>query len=189
MEQSNTNINDSPEEKVDGGCLPDWEVADLPAPPPYPLQSCVSHRFGTGNYCARRINRQRRMAARSRNHRTVRRTTPLDRYNRHPTPILHQYRSNSLHNLYRGTDVQRLYALQTGIAILGVLLFGYRFLRNLARLGSDRRHSDCSSMVGIYAGGSRPRYSPPLCVSGILPMSRNRPVWGRKYTMPLKKSN
>ena len=49
MEQSNTNVNDSSEkEKVDGGCLPDWEVADLPAPPPYRFSRAFRTVLGPG---------------------------------------------------------------------------------------------------------------------------------------------
>ena len=48
MEQSNTNISDSSEEKVDGGCLPDWEVADLPAPPPYRFSRAFRSVLGPG---------------------------------------------------------------------------------------------------------------------------------------------
>ena len=48
MEQSNTNITDSPAEKVDGGCLPDWEVADLPAPPPYRFSRAFRTVLGPG---------------------------------------------------------------------------------------------------------------------------------------------
>jgi Mn2+/Fe2+ NRAMP family transporter len=36
MPETHSNVSDSPpKETVEGGCLPDWEVADLPAPPPY----------------------------------------------------------------------------------------------------------------------------------------------------------
>ena len=48
MEQSNTNISDSSEETVDGGCLPDWEVADLPAPPPYRFSRAFRTVLGPG---------------------------------------------------------------------------------------------------------------------------------------------
>ena len=35
MEENVNRLENPDSEQVDGGCLPDWEVTDLPAPPPY----------------------------------------------------------------------------------------------------------------------------------------------------------
>ena len=51
-------------ERVAGGTLPDWEVADLPAPPPYQFGKAFRNILGPRYYCLRRFNRQWRVVAR-----------------------------------------------------------------------------------------------------------------------------
>ena len=47
--ETNVNRLEKPDsEKVDGGCLPDWEVADLPAPPPYKFGRAFRSVLGPG---------------------------------------------------------------------------------------------------------------------------------------------
>ena len=48
MEQSNTNLSDSKEDTVEGGCLPDWGVEELPAPPPYRFGGAFRSVMGPG---------------------------------------------------------------------------------------------------------------------------------------------
>ena len=135
-----------------GGRLPDWEVHDLPAPPPYRFWAHIQEYPGAGNHCARRVDRQRRMAAGARDYGTVRREAVVDRDDCHLPPSVSQHGSHTLHRLYRRAHVERLHAMPAGIAVLGVLLFDYRLLRNLARVGDGGRHSGCRRMVGVYAG-------------------------------------
>jgi Mn2+/Fe2+ NRAMP family transporter len=48
VEASDNNFSDSQKDKVEGGCLPDWEVADLPAPPPYRFGRAFRNVLGPG---------------------------------------------------------------------------------------------------------------------------------------------
>ena len=92
---------------------PIGKVADLPAPPPYRFSRAFRTVLGPGIIALGGSIGSGEWLLGLGNHRAVRRTTPLDRDSRYPAPILHQYRGNSLHNLHRRADVQRLYALQS----------------------------------------------------------------------------
>ena len=48
MADAHDNSRDSSRQTVDGGCLPDWEVADLPAPPPYRFGRAFRSILGPG---------------------------------------------------------------------------------------------------------------------------------------------
>ena len=48
MEENVNRLEDPDSEQVDGGCLPDWEVTDLPAPPPYRFGRAFRSVLGPG---------------------------------------------------------------------------------------------------------------------------------------------
>ena len=48
MTENRNNPESSTAETVPGGCLPDWEVHDLPAPPPYRFGRTFRNTLGPG---------------------------------------------------------------------------------------------------------------------------------------------
>ena len=184
MEQSNTNISDSSEETVDGGCLPDWEVADLPAPPPYrfsrafrtvlgPGIIALGGSIGSGEWLlgpaitAQYGGRLLWIAT---------------------VAILLQSFINTeaiRYTIYTGEPMFSGYMrCKPGSRFWAFFYSGIDFFGIWPGWGSDRCYCYRSSMVGIYAGGSRPRHSATLCVSCVLLMFGDCPVWKENIQCP-----
>ena len=154
MEQSNTNTNDSPKETVDGGCLPDWEVADLPAPPPYRFSRAFRSVLGPGIIAlGGSIGSGEWLLGPAITAQYGGRLLWIA-----TIAILLQSFINTesiRYTIYTGEPMFSGYMrCKPGSRFWAFFLFRCRFLRDLARLGCDRRHSHRGSVVGIYAGGS-----------------------------------
>ena len=50
---------DTNNERVDGGALPDWDVAELPEPPKYQFGKAFRSHLRSRYYCVRGFNRER----------------------------------------------------------------------------------------------------------------------------------
>ena len=98
-------------ERVAGGTLPDWEVDDLPAPPPYQFGKAFRNILGPGIIALGGSIGSGEWLLGARDYRTIRWHIALDRNNRHPTSSHSEYRGDPLYALYRRTDDERLYAL------------------------------------------------------------------------------
>ena len=99
------------DERVAGGALPDWEVAELPEPPKYQFGKAFRSILGPGIIALGASIGSGEWLLGPRNYGAIRRESPMDRDNRYFAAVDPEHRGNPLYALHRRTDVERLYAL------------------------------------------------------------------------------
>ena len=152
MAENQNNTESSVAETVPGGSLPDWEVQDLPAPPPYRFGGAFRNILGPGIIAlGGSIGSGEWLLGPAITAQYGGRLLWIATIAIFLQAFLNT-ESHTLYRLYGRANAERLYAVPSGVTVLGVLLFNHRLLRDLARLGDGGGYSRCCGVGGVYAG-------------------------------------
>ena len=171
-------------ETVSGGTLPDWEVDDLPAPPPYQFGKAFRNILGPGIIAlGGSIGSGEWLlgpAITAQYGGTLLWIATI--------AILLQVVLNTeaiRYTLYTGEPMMSGYMrCKPGAGLLDVFLFGYQLFRDLARLGDDGGNCTRCCVARLYASRGRWRDSSHIRISHLFLLFRDCAIRWKDLQLP-----